>query len=402
MSERRSHGYRRWSRAASRCEPRHPVRVCEPRPHPVPGVSRFARGRELFARRCRAAAAAHRRAPGSGQGRRPHPPVGHADPGILDRADRRPPLFYRGVDAATLAQSRSLEEVAALIWTGRAEAGAPVPALPVAVPRVGRFTARAQSMLIEAARRDRTAGDLRPAHVAVTGSRILRILTDAAAGRRGPGDGSCSHRARTRLGRQRRRHRGLARGSRALCRSRTERLIVHGTVCRVCWRTPLCRRHCGARRARRPEARRRRRARRVDARLAAAPARAARSTAARVRRGEPIDGFGHPLYPDGDPRARLLLGLLGERYPRSAEYRFVTECAAAAAAITGDQPNIDFALAAIGRVLKLPAGSPLMLFAVGRSVGWIGHALEQYATGQLIRPRARYVGAAPSRVGSEQ
>ena len=44
-------------------------------------------------------------------------------------------LFYRGVDAATLAQSRSLEEVAALIWTGRAEAGAPVPALPVAVPR---------------------------------------------------------------------------------------------------------------------------------------------------------------------------------------------------------------------------------------------------------------------------
>ena len=117
--------------------------------------------------------------------------------------------------------------------------------------------------------------------------------------------------------------------------------------------------------------------------------------ASRVRRGEPIDGFGHPLYPDGDPRARLLLGLLGERYRRSAEYRFVTECAAAAAAITGDQPNIDFALAAIGRVLKLPAGSPLMLFAVGRSVGWIGHALEQYATGQLIRPRAKYIGAPP-------
>ena len=48
------------------------------------------------------------------------------------------------------------------------------------------------------------------------------------------------------------------------------------------------------------------------------------------------------------------------------------------------------------RVLRLPAGSPLVLFAVGRTIGWIGHAIEQYATGQLIRPRARYTGQRPS------
>ena len=35
-----------------------------------------------------------------------------------------------------------------------------------------------------------------------------------------------------------------------------------------------------------------------------------------------------------------------------------------------------------------------MLFAIGRTIGWIGHAIEQYATGQLIRPRAKYVGPA--------
>jgi len=46
-------------------------------------------------------------------------------------------------------------------------------------------------------------------------------------------------------------------------------------------------------------------------------------------------------------------------------------------------------------VLQLPAGSPLKLFAIGRSVGWIGHAIEQYATGQLIRPRAKYSGVTP-------
>ena len=49
----------------------------------------------------------------------------------------------------------------------------------------------------------------------------------------------------------------------------------------------------------------------------------------------------------------------------------------------------------LARVLRLPGGSPLMLFAIGRTIGWIGHAIEQYATGQLIRPRAKYVGPVP-------
>jgi len=33
-----------------------------------------------------------------------------------------------------------------------------------------------------------------------------------------------------------------------------------------------------------------------------------------------------------------------------------------------------------------------MLFAIGRTIGWIGHAIEQYQTDHLIRPRAKYVG----------
>jgi citrate synthase len=60
-----------------------------------------------------------------------------------------------------------------------------------------------------------------------------------------------------------------------------------------------------------------------------------------------------------------------------------------------EEPNLDFALAALGLALHLPAGAPLVLFAIGRTLGWIAHALEQYATNQLIRPRARYVGVVP-------
>ena len=68
---------------------------------------------------------------------------------------------------------------------------------------------------------------------------------------------------------------------------------------------------------------------------------------------------------------------------------------AAMGAIGERQPNIDFALVAASRILGLPQGSALGLFALGRSVGWIAHALEQHETGSLIRPRTRYVGATP-------
>jgi citrate synthase len=115
----------------------------------------------------------------------------------------------------------------------------------------------------------------------------------------------------------------------------------------------------------------------------------------RLRRGESVDGFGHPLYRHGDPRAAALLDALRRAHPRARELAFLLDAARALGAATREHPNLDFGLAAVARVLQLPPGAPLMLFAIGRSVGWIGHAIEQYATGQLIRPRARYTGPAP-------
>ncbi|CAG9256442.1 citrate/2-methylcitrate synthase [Paraburkholderia unamae] len=106
----------------------------------------------------------------------------------------------------------------------------------------------------------------------------------------------------------------------------------------------------------------------------------------------PLSGFGHPLYPDGDPRARLLLDLLAQRAPARSPMDDVDALAQAVAETNGARPTLDFALAAIERVLALPRGAAFTLFAVGRVTGWIAHALEQTADGRLIRPRARYVG----------
>jgi citrate synthase len=101
-----------------------------------------------------------------------------------------------------------------------------------------------------------------------------------------------------------------------------------------------------------------------------------------------IPGFGHALYPEGDPRAEALLRLF-ETPPALAELRAAIE------AQTGEKANVDFALAAMRSALDLPEEAPFALFAAARAAGWLAHAIEQVETGQLIRPRARYVGAPP-------
>ena len=115
----------------------------------------------------------------------------------------------------------------------------------------------------------------------------------------------------------------------------------------------------------------------------------------RLGRGDDIPGFGHPLYPQGDPRARLLLHLTEQLMPDHPAMRRAMNLAQTVQALAGSPPTIDYALEVLRLVGGLPQDAGLSLFTVGRTVGWLGHAMEQYTQPGMIRPRARYIGQHP-------
>ena len=308
-------------------------------------------------------------------------------------------LYYRGHDAVLLSRTRSLEEIASLIWVGRFdERFASVEEKRQEwVDRADRdlsFVARGQAVLARAPAADPLAFDLRRAAVAQSGWRILRLLTIIAGS--SPAPAASIDRALASAWGVGPRGVDLLRQALILCAdhelnvsSFTARCVAsagsHPYAVVLAGLAALeGTKHGGI-------------SARIESMLASLRRVRSLQTAVidRLRRGERVDGFGHPLYRAGDPRATELLRQMGDRYRRSAELAFVKDAAAAGTSATREQPNVDFALAALGRVLRLPPGAALTIFALGRTIGWIGHAIEQYETAQLIRPRAKYVGPAP-------
>ncbi len=113
---------------------------------------------------------------------------------------------------------------------------------------------------------------------------------------------------------------------------------------------------------------------------------------ARARRGEALPGFNHPLYPNGDPRARLLLDTAYELGAKSARLGTLRAAERYMRRERGEHPNVDFGLVAVALAASLARGSAARLFLVGRSAGFVAHVLEQRESGVVLRPRARYVG----------
>jgi citrate synthase len=318
-------------------------------------------------------------------------------------------LYYRGRDVVELARTATVEEVAALLWTGDPEEAARLfwekpPELPPWAK--GLFKGdlspveRCQVALPLAGAADLAAWDLRPAAVAATGARILRFMAEVAAGR-APASSIAATLQQGWASDRSDRSDEIGPINAALILAADHELNVSAFTAR-----------CVASAAANPYdvvsaglaalkgARHGGHTERVEMlfREAGSASGARRALADRLRRGEEIPGFGQPLYPAGDPRGRALLDLASEIAPRSSAVELAQALADAGRELIREHPTIDFGLVTLARALGLPERTPLALFALGRTIGWLGHAIEEYGAGRLIRPRAAYVGEPPATV----
>jgi citrate synthase len=112
----------------------------------------------------------------------------------------------------------------------------------------------------------------------------------------------------------------------------------------------------------------------------------------RVSANERVPGFGHPLYPRGDPRFSPLMAAAEALAKGTRRHASLQALMAAMQRRGREPPNLDLGLVAVCRALALPQDAAAALFALGRVAGCIAHVLEQTESPCILRPRARYVG----------
>lgn len=309
--------------------------------------------------------------------------------------------YYRGRLVIELARSQPFEAVAALLWQGtlgdhallaevRQPPNVPLPATPVPGATLAE---QFQLTLLQVAPTDLGAYHVEANAVMRTGIRILHLLTQVVTGDNMPG------RIAERLQRAWRPDAveivPWLDSALILCADHELNISSFTARCVAsAGSTPYAAvvaalaalqgyKHGGA-------------SERVAACLAAATIDPQRAVRDYLRRGETLPGFGHHLYPNGDPRGQFLLELAQRARPDAPVLAVAAAVMETASQAIQLAPNVDFGLVVLAQALDLPLYAPFALFALGRTAGWIGHIIEQYALAQTIRPRSRYIGLQPA------
>ncbi|MFA6958797.1 MAG: citrate/2-methylcitrate synthase [Thermoanaerobaculia bacterium] len=313
-------------------------------------------------------------------------------------------IRLRGHDVLTLARNRSIGEVAGLVWLGDMKASEQLFRTRVRAPEafrgsLSRFAGlspveRFQTVLALASDDDASSWDLRAVPAARTGAAILQMLTEALAGKCFEASTGIADALRSAWAPQSKRATELIRAAiilgadqpadhatlvvRAVAAAgATPYAAVSGAL--SAFRGVRCGGAIG----------------RIDALIAeiARPADAGAALRGRLERGEAIPGFGDPMHPAGDPRAALLLEMVDTAAKGSKEHARSKKLIEAADGLLGEKPTLEFAVVALARAMHFPADAPIALSALGRTIGWIGHAIEEYEAQQLAPPPFRYTGA---------
>ena len=314
-------------------------------------------------------------------------------------------VSYRGRSALDLARSATFEEVAHLLWTGQLDGGSPTwSPLAVSGTDLPANRDRLRMAVVLAAAADPFRADLTNVALPARAGSLIATMTEAVAGAPGeraarlviserpPLRGSVAGRLWARLAGGRPAP-GLVQATNAALVLLADHELAASTVsARVAASTradpyavvlaglatasgPL---HGGA------------------SRLAyqllewAAAVGPAAAIARALELHQQVPGFGHPLYPLGDPRARALLDAVRSASPGAPSLVVADRVACAVRSRAQLEANIDFALAVLARTARMPEDAGEVIFAIARTAGWIAHGIEEY-TERPLRFRARAV-----------
>merc|ERR1719296_46893 len=116
-------------------------------------------------------------------------------------------------------------------------------------------------------------------------------------------------------------------------------------------------------------------------------------------------GFGHRVYKNYDPRARLIRGIASEVFEIVGKEPLIEVAVELEKQALADPyfvdrklyPNVDFYSGLIYKAMGFPTDFFPVLFAIPRTVGWLAHWKEHIADKdqKIVRPRQVYLGSKP-------
>ncbi|TWS17584.1 citrate (Si)-synthase, partial [Tsukamurella asaccharolytica] len=113
-------------------------------------------------------------------------------------------------------------------------------------------------------------------------------------------------------------------------------------------------------------------------------------------------GFGHRVYKNFDPRARIIKGIADEVLAKYGNDPLMEIAVKLEEIALKDEyfverklyPNVDFYSGIIYKALGIPVEMFTPMFAIARTSGWISHWAEMISDPHMKigRPRQRYIG----------
>lgn len=108
-----------------------------------------------------------------------------------------------------------------------------------------------------------------------------------------------------------------------------------------------------------------------------------------------IMGFGHRVYKNGDPRAKVLKSMSQSLCEKSGNTNLFKISVLLEDLMKKEKnilPNVDFYSATVYKSLDIDSDLFTPIFAASRVSGWLAHILEQWEANRIYRPKGQWRG----------